>query len=101
LVAKAIELALNGNVVALKMCLERLLPPARERPLQLDLPLQRPVDAKKAMDALVGAIGDGQLSASELGPLCSFVAAYIQRCEDWEKARFAERFDETFPGLAP
>lgn len=37
LIAKAIELALAGDTTALKLCLERLLPPMREEPVKLRL----------------------------------------------------------------
>jgi hypothetical protein len=39
LTRKAVELALAGDVTALRLCLERLVPPCREGPV--DLALQR------------------------------------------------------------
>jgi hypothetical protein len=36
LTQKAIALAKDGAVTALRLCLERLIPPARERPLDID-----------------------------------------------------------------
>jgi hypothetical protein len=36
LTEKAIALAKDGDVTALRLCLERLIPPARERPLDID-----------------------------------------------------------------
>jgi Family of unknown function (DUF5681) len=45
LVRKAVELALGGDTVALKLCLDRILPPRRERTVALNLPnLRRPAD---------------------------------------------------------
>ena len=38
LTRKAVELALAGDVTALRLCLERLVPPCREAPVSLDLP---------------------------------------------------------------
>jgi hypothetical protein len=38
LTRKAIERALEGDGVALRLCLERLIPPRRDRPIRLDLP---------------------------------------------------------------
>jgi len=37
LTRKAIELAQAGNPVALRLCLERILPPRKERPVSLKL----------------------------------------------------------------
>jgi hypothetical protein len=38
LAKKAKDMALAGDTVALKLCLERLCPPRRSRPVNLDLP---------------------------------------------------------------
>jgi hypothetical protein len=38
LTRKAVELVLAGDVTALRLCLERLVPPCREAPVTLDLP---------------------------------------------------------------
>ena len=35
---KAIEKALEGDMAALRLCLERLLPPRRDRPVTFELP---------------------------------------------------------------
>ena len=37
LTRKAVELALAGDPVALRLCIERILPPCRERPVRLPL----------------------------------------------------------------
>jgi len=50
LIRKAVELALARDTVALRLCLERILPPRRERPVCFRLPtLQSPADAAAAM----------------------------------------------------
>jgi Family of unknown function (DUF5681) len=38
LTRKAIELGLAGDTTALRLCLERLVPPRKDRPISLDLP---------------------------------------------------------------
>jgi hypothetical protein len=38
LAEKARDMALAGDTIALKLCLERLCPPRRSRPVTLDLP---------------------------------------------------------------
>ena len=35
---KVVEKALEGDMAALRLCLERLLPPRRDRPVTFDLP---------------------------------------------------------------
>ena len=46
LVRKAIELALGGDLVALKLCLERLLPRRHERTLTFQLPPSQMIQDK-------------------------------------------------------
>jgi hypothetical protein len=49
LARKAVELALAGDAAALRLCLDRLLPPRRERPVAVALPpLHGPGDAAAA-----------------------------------------------------
>ena len=38
LTRKAIEMALAGDTVAMRLCLDRLYPPRRTRPIELELP---------------------------------------------------------------
>jgi Family of unknown function (DUF5681) len=39
LTRKAIELAKGGDITALRLCMERILPPRKDRPLSFDFPL--------------------------------------------------------------
>jgi hypothetical protein len=49
---KAIELALAGDPIGLRLCLDRILPPLRERPLTFALPkLRSAADAGAAISA--------------------------------------------------
>jgi hypothetical protein len=62
----AIELAKAGDTTALRLCLERLAPPRKDRPVRLTLPpLERPEDAMTATAALVQAVATGELTPSE------------------------------------
>ena len=56
---KALELALAGDAVALRLCMERLVPPRRpgDRPQDFELPAA----PGEAMDAILAAIGSGEL----------------------------------------
>src|SRR5579864_8674351 len=51
---KAVELALEGNAVALRLCLERIAPARKDRPINFALPaLDSAADAKQAVSAIV------------------------------------------------
>ena len=49
LTRKAIELALDGDTVALRLCLDRICPPAKERPISIELPGPRQAAAWSGM----------------------------------------------------
>ena len=71
---KAIELALDGDVVALRLCLERLAPIRRGRPVRFGLPaLDGPGDLVKALGGLLRATADGELSPEEAVTIASIL----------------------------
>jgi hypothetical protein len=82
LTRKALEMALAGDTVALRLCLERILPPRRERPVRFHLPaLQSPAEAPRAMAAIAVAVADADLTPSEAGELSKLVEAYVKALE--------------------
>ena len=61
-----LDRALAGDSVALKLALERILPAARERPLQIELPMPESAsDVQATLQAIIRAAADGTLTASE------------------------------------
>ena len=57
LTRKAIERALEGDSTALRLCLERIVPVRKERPLRLALPsLTNAGDAARAIAAITAAV---------------------------------------------
>lgn len=84
----AVELALEGNIQALKLCLERLLPPRKERPVSVDLPEMAGADAlPKLTAALMAAVGSGELTIGEAAGLSTLAANHGKALElaDLEK----------------
>ncbi|MCH8112770.1 MAG: hypothetical protein IH905_12580 [Proteobacteria bacterium] len=67
LTRKAVELALAGDVTALRLCLERILPAQRGRTLEFDnIPaLRSPADIVAATAELVAAIGAAEITPDE------------------------------------
>jgi hypothetical protein len=96
LTRKAVELALSGDLIALRLCLERILPPVKERPLRVDLPLKRATDADTAMRAVLEALRTGELTASDLGALARLVEAFVAQVRMAEAERQSEGL---FPSL--
>jgi Family of unknown function (DUF5681) len=67
LVRKAIELALAGDAGVLRLLLDRIVPPRRDRPVAFPLPpLKSPADAVAAQAAVMAAVADGDLTPTEL-----------------------------------
>lgn len=66
LTKKAIECALAGDVTALRLCLDRISPPSRERRLRFTLPkLETADDLPDVTAAIIRAVADGELGPSE------------------------------------
>lgn len=82
LTTKAVAMALEGDSVALRLCLERVLPPRRDRPIMLALPaLETAADAPKAMAAIVAAVADGTVTASEAADMAALVERFVKAIE--------------------
>jgi hypothetical protein len=82
LTRKAVELALGGDTTALRLCLERIAPPAKERPLEIDLPsVNGPGDLPSALAAVLGAVSRGEVTPGEAEKLGRLANSYIHAVE--------------------
>lgn len=70
---------------ALRICLDRILPPRRERPVLFTLPeLHSVSDATKAIAALTMAVGRGEIGPSEAAELSKLIESYVRAVEATE-----------------
>ncbi|HBP90853.1 MAG TPA: hypothetical protein DD706_24565 [Nitrospiraceae bacterium] len=75
LTRKCIQLALKGRPVALKLCLERILPPKKERTIQIDIQAPgRLEEIVQAMALIVEKVADGTLCPQEGNTLMGMLA---------------------------
>ena len=82
LTRKAIELAKNGDLMALRLCLERILPPRKERPVDIVLPpLDGPDALRHASTAIVRAVAAGELMPSEGETLVKLLDGHLRLVE--------------------
>jgi hypothetical protein len=82
LTKKAIELAKTGDMQALRLCLDRLVPPRKDRPVSFELPaITCAGDAAKASAALVAAVAIGQITPSEAVELGRLLESYVKTLE--------------------
>ena len=96
LTRKAIELAKAGDMQALRLCLDRLVPPRKDSPVAFDLPEMKTInDAVPAMGALVKAVGQGELTPTEAGELTKMVQAFAKIIETAELEERVRTLEET------
>src|SRR5919106_5558810 len=66
LTRKCVEMAMAGDTTAMKLCLERILPARKDRPVQLQIPeIEGVEELTKATTALLGAVVAGELTPTE------------------------------------
>jgi hypothetical protein len=82
LTRKAIEMALAGDTVALRLCLERIAPVRKDAPVAFDIPrLQTARDAVKAAGAIIGAVAAGDLTPAEGAHIMGLVESFRRTLE--------------------
>src|SRR5207237_912267 len=70
LTRKAIELALDGDASALRLCIARIVPPRRGRPVNFGLPAMRgAADLAATMAAITTSAGQGMITPGEAAAL--------------------------------
>jgi len=92
---KAIELAKRGDLVALRLCLERIVPPRRDRPVNFTLPEINSVDhATRAMATITTAVANGELTPAEAVELSRVIEGYVKALEATEIERRLRLLEE-------
>ena len=95
MVRTAVEWAKKGNMTALRLCLDRIVPPRRDRPVRFAMPaLNSTEDAAKAVGAITVAVARGELTPSEAGELSRVIEAYVRAIETSEIERRLKILEE-------
>ena len=85
---KAIELAKAGDMTAIRLCLERILPPRKCRPIKVAIPkIEGPDDILKALNAILDAVSNGQITTDEADALLRTIEAARKAMETEELHR--------------
>ena len=97
LARKAVELALDGDLPALKLCMDRLLPPAKERPLEaFSLPqLNDQRSVLDALDTIANKLSLGELLPAEATSICKVLEQYRKHFETTELSERLETLERT------
>ena len=110
LTRKAIEIGLGGDINALRLCLDRLLTPSKDRTIQLNLhPIENVEQVSSAMSTVVEAISEGRITPSEGETLANILAVQHnvlatvdveRRLEQLEQARLTGKTKQADPEAA-
>jgi hypothetical protein len=90
LTRKAVELALAGDPTAMRLCIERLLPPCRERAVKFTLPpIESVSDISAAMRAVTAALARGHITPGEAATIAAVVETFARAIETTRRRGFA------------
>ena len=79
LTRKAIDMALAGDTVALKLCLERIYPVRKDRAVRFPLPpITSARDAADIAAAVAQAVAAGHITPSEAAEIAKVVDVYVR-----------------------
>ncbi len=98
LTQKAIQMALDGDPMAMRLCLDRLFPPRRDRPVTFPLPqITSARDAADLMAAVTEAVAAGHITPSEAAGIGKMIDSYVrayQTAELDERVARAEQLSD-------
>jgi hypothetical protein len=79
---KCIKLAKDGDSTAMRLCMERLGPPRKERVVCFEMPpLEKPADCIPVLASIVRGVAEGELTPGEAAALSSIVDKYTRAVE--------------------
>ena len=96
LTRKAVEMALAGDPTAMRLCMERVLPPCRERTVKFSLPSidgtltgetcgPSTHDVSLAMNAVTSALAQGEITPGEAERIAGVVDTFVRAIETTKK----------------
>jgi hypothetical protein len=95
LTRRCVQMAMAGDTTAMKLCLERLLPARKDRPVQLQIPeIQGAQDLPKATVALLAAVAAGELTPAEAGEAGKLIEVHRRTVETVELEHRLQRIEE-------
>ena len=78
----AISKALEGDSIALRLCMDRIAPPMKDKPVVFPLPQMRDaMDASEAAGSVLSAVSDGTLTPIEGTRVMGLIDSYRRTLE--------------------
>ena len=82
LTRKAVELALTGDTTALRLCLERILPPSKGRTVHVELPvIKNAMDGLDALNVVIRSVANGDISVDEGQAVAGLIETHRKELE--------------------
>jgi Family of unknown function (DUF5681) len=95
LTQKAIQMALEGDVVAMRLCLERIYPARKDRPVTFPLPpITSARDAADLMASAMRAVATGHITPSEAAEIGKVIDAYVRAYQTAEMNEPVTRIEQ-------
>ena len=92
---KAIDLALKGDPTALRLCLERISSPRKERLIELPLPVITDArHASAALRSILSGVAEGRVTPGEAESLARTVEIHTRIIETEDLARRVEELEK-------
>jgi hypothetical protein len=92
---KAVELALHGDMTALRLCLERLAPVRKDIPVVFEMPTIKSIDDHPgALASIITAVTCGDLTPSEGQALAAMLAEHRKAIETVDHEARLKRLEE-------
>lgn len=92
---KLIERAKAGDMVAIRLCMDRLYPPRREEPVLLELPkIETAHDIVSAFQTVTSALSEGKITTSQAVNVLGVLEYGRKSIETLELARRVEELEK-------
>lgn len=96
---KLITMAKMGDNVAMRLCVERMMAPRRERPVPLALPrIETDADARRASADVIEALAEGEVTPKEAEHLLRTIAGATMILQSSEVAGRLSRIEQRLAG---
>jgi hypothetical protein len=90
----AIAKALEGDMTAMRLCLDRLAPPRKDAPIAFTLPpIRTAADAVSASSALLAAVATGDVTPDEAGRVMALLGSHKALLETGDLERRIEALE--------
>jgi hypothetical protein len=82
---KAVDMALQGEMAAIRLCLERLVPVRKDAPVPFDMPsMTNANDSAAAMSGVLQALANGDITPGEASSVAGVIETYRRTLETTE-----------------